>query len=57
MHKNTLKEEISQEIMENFMEKMLDIVNQNVKDVLKKIQDTKNKEHEKTQKQSTWIQR
>jgi polyhydroxyalkanoate synthesis regulator phasin len=50
-HKTTLKEEILQEITENFMEKILDIVNQNVHDVLKKFQDTKNKEHEKTQKQ------
>jgi hypothetical protein len=50
-HKNTLKEEILQEITENFMENILDMVNQNVQDVLKKFQDTKNKEHEKTQKQ------
>jgi hypothetical protein len=33
------------------MEKILDIVNQNVQDALKKFQDIKNKEHEKTQKQ------
>jgi flagellar biosynthesis GTPase FlhF len=33
------------------MEKILDMVNQNVQDVLKKFQDTKNKEHEKAQKQ------
>jgi hypothetical protein len=33
------------------MEKILDIVNQNVKDTLKKFQDTNNKEHEMTQKQ------
>jgi phage-related protein len=33
------------------MEKILDIVNQNVQDSLKKFQDTKNKEHEKTWKQ------
>jgi hypothetical protein len=32
------------------MEKTLDMVNQNVHDVLKKFQDTENKEHEKTQK-------
>jgi hypothetical protein len=42
-HKNTLKEEILQETTENFMEKTLDIVNQNVQDALKKLQDTKNK--------------
>jgi cell division ATPase FtsA len=35
-HKNTLKEEILKEITENFMEKILDIVNQNVQDALKK---------------------
>jgi chromosome segregation ATPase len=33
------------------MEKILDMVNQNVQDVLKKFQDPKNKEHEMTQKQ------
>jgi hypothetical protein len=33
------------------MEKMLDMVNQNVQDALKKFQDTKNKEHKKAQKQ------
>jgi esterase/lipase len=40
-----------EEISEKFMEKILDIVNQNVHDALKKFQDTKNKEHEKIQKQ------
>jgi hypothetical protein len=50
VHKITLKEEILQEITENFM-KRLDMVNQNVQDALKKFQNTKNKEHEKTQKQ------
>jgi hypothetical protein len=33
------------------MGKILDKVNQNVQDVLKKFQDTKNNEHEITQKQ------
>jgi hypothetical protein len=33
------------------MEMWLDTVNQNVQDSLKKFQDTKNKEYEKTQKQ------
>jgi hypothetical protein len=33
------------------MEKIQDVVNQNVQDVLKKYQDTKNKDYEKTQKQ------
>jgi hypothetical protein len=32
------------------MEKILDAVNKNVQDTLKKFQDTKNKEYEKTQK-------
>jgi hypothetical protein len=32
------------------MEKILDMVNQNVQDALKKFQDIKNKEYEKTQK-------
>jgi hypothetical protein len=35
-HKNTLKEELLQEITEIFMEKILDVVNQNVQDALKK---------------------
>jgi hypothetical protein len=44
--KKTLKEEIS----EKFMEKIVHKVNQKVQDALKKLKDTKNKEHEKTQK-------
>jgi hypothetical protein len=32
------------------MKKILDMVNQNVQDALKKFQEAKNKEHEKTQK-------
>jgi triacylglycerol esterase/lipase EstA (alpha/beta hydrolase family) len=39
-HKNTLKEEILQVITENFMEMILDTVNQNTEDVLKKFQGT-----------------
>jgi hypothetical protein len=50
-HKNTLKEEILKVITENFMEMLLDMVNQNGQEVLEKFQDTKNKEYEKTQKQ------
>jgi endo-alpha-1,4-polygalactosaminidase (GH114 family) len=50
-HKNILTEEILQVINENFMEMLLDMVNQNVQEALKKFQDTKNKEYEKTQKQ------
>jgi gas vesicle protein len=33
------------------MEKILDVIIQNVQDALKKFQDTKNKEYEKTQRQ------
>jgi hypothetical protein len=50
-HKNTLKEEILQVTTENFMEMLLDKVNQNVQEARKKFQDKKNKEYEKTQKQ------
>jgi hypothetical protein len=38
-----------EDITEKFMEKTLDMVNQNVQDELKKFQDTKNKENEKTE--------
>jgi hypothetical protein len=50
-HKNTLKVEILQPITENFMEMLLDMVNQNIQEALKKLQVNKNKEYEKTQKQ------
>jgi hypothetical protein len=40
-----------EEITEKLMEKILDSVNQKVQDTLKKFQGTKNKQHEKTQKQ------
>jgi regulator of replication initiation timing len=46
-----LKEEILQVITENFTVMLLDMVNQNVQEALKKLQDTKSKEYEKTQKQ------
>jgi hypothetical protein len=42
-HKNNLKEEIN----ENFIEMILDMVNQNVQETLKKFQDNKNREFEK----------
>jgi hypothetical protein len=42
-HKNTFKKEILQVISENFMGVLLDMVNQNVQEALKKFQDTKNK--------------
>jgi hypothetical protein len=50
-HKNTLKEEILQVITENFMQMLLAMVNRNIHKALKKFQDNKNKEYEKTQKQ------
>jgi hypothetical protein len=46
-HKNTLKEEILQVINENFIEMLLDMVNKNIQEALKKFQDNKNKEYEK----------
>jgi hypothetical protein len=45
--KNTLKEEILQVINENFIEMILDMVNQNVQETLKKFQDNKNREFRK----------
>jgi hypothetical protein len=50
-HKNNLKEEILQVINENFMEILIHMVNQNIQESLKKLQDNKNKDYEKTQKQ------
>jgi ElaB/YqjD/DUF883 family membrane-anchored ribosome-binding protein len=52
-HKNTLKEEIWQEITENFMEMLLNKVNQNIQKALKKFKDNLNREYEKTQKQTS----
>jgi hypothetical protein len=49
-HKKAIKEEIWEELPETFLEKILDMVNQNVQDAFKKFQDTKNKEREMTQK-------
>jgi hypothetical protein len=49
-HKNILKEEILQLIAKNFMELLLDMVNQNIQEALQKFQDNKNKEYEKTPK-------
>jgi hypothetical protein len=49
-HNNNLKEEILQGITENFMEMLLDMVNKNIQEALKKFQEDKNKEYEKTQK-------
>jgi hypothetical protein len=50
-HIKTLKVEIVKEITEKLMEKILNIIKKNVQDALKKFQDTKNEEHEKTKKQ------
>jgi hypothetical protein len=50
-HKNIQKEEILQVINDNFIEMLLDMVNQNIQEALKKFQEDKNKEYEKTQKQ------
>jgi hypothetical protein len=50
-HIKTLKEEVLEDITVKFMEKIIHMANENVQDALKKFQDTKNKEHKKTQKQ------
>jgi uncharacterized protein Yka (UPF0111/DUF47 family) len=50
-NKKILKEEILQVITKNFMEMLLDMADQNLQEALKKFQDNKNKEYEKTQKQ------
>jgi hypothetical protein len=49
-HKKNLKEEILQVINENFIEMILDRVNQNVQETLKKFQDNKKREFEKQKK-------
>jgi uncharacterized protein YecA (UPF0149 family) len=51
VHKNPEKEEILQVINENFIEMILDMVNQNAQEKLKKFQDNKNGEFEKAQEQ------
>jgi hypothetical protein len=50
-HKNNLSEEFLQVINENFIEMILDRVNKNVQETLKKFQDNKNREFEKAQEQ------
>jgi hypothetical protein len=50
-HKNNLKEDILQVLNENFIEMILDMVNQNVEETLKKFQDNKNREFEKAQEE------
>jgi hypothetical protein len=49
-HKNNLKDEILQVLNEDFIEMILDMVNQNVQETLKKFQDNKNREFEKQKK-------
>jgi 5'-deoxynucleotidase YfbR-like HD superfamily hydrolase len=44
------KKILREEITEKFMEKIINMVNKNVQDALKKFLGTKNKEHEKTQR-------
>jgi hypothetical protein len=50
-HKNNLKEEILQVLNENFIEMILDMVNQNVEETLKKFQDNENREFEKAKEE------
>jgi chromosome segregation ATPase len=50
-HKNNLKEDILQVLNENFIGMILDRVNQNVQETLKKFQHNKNREFEKTKEE------
>jgi hypothetical protein len=50
-HKNNLKEEILQVFKENFIDMILDMVNENVYETLKKFQNNKNREFEEVQEQ------
>jgi hypothetical protein len=50
-HKNTMKEEILQVINQNFIEIILDMINQNVQQTLKKFLENKNREFEKAEEQ------
>jgi hypothetical protein len=50
-HKNNLKEDILQVLNENFIDVILDMVNQNVQKTLKKFQDNKNGEFEKAKEE------
>jgi uncharacterized protein YPO0396 len=50
-HKKKLTEEILQVINENFIRMILDMVNQNVQETLKKFLDNKNRKLEKVQEQ------
>jgi MinD-like ATPase involved in chromosome partitioning or flagellar assembly len=50
-HKNNLKEDILQVLNENFIDIILDRVNQNVQETLKKFLDNKNREFEKAKEE------
>jgi hypothetical protein len=50
-HKNNLKEDILQVLNENFIEMILDMVNQNMQKTLKTFQDNKNREFEKAKEE------
>jgi esterase/lipase len=50
IHKNSLKEEIMNDLIKILMEKLQEKVKQNIRDVLKQYQGTTNKKHEKAQK-------
>jgi hypothetical protein len=50
-HKNNMQEEILQVINENFIEMILDMVNQNAQVTLKKFLENKNRELENAQEQ------
>jgi hypothetical protein len=49
--KNNLKEDILQVLNENFLEMILDRVNQKVEETLKKFQDNKNRDFEKAREE------
>jgi chromosome segregation ATPase len=49
--KNNLKEELLQVLNENFIEMILDMVNQNIQETLKKFQEDKNREFEKAKEE------
>jgi hypothetical protein len=50
-HKNNLKEDILRVLNENFIKMILDMVNQNVQETLKKFQDNKNRKFEKAKEE------
>jgi hypothetical protein len=56
-HKNILKEEILQVFNENFIEMLLDMVNQNIQEAIKKFQDNKNSRIWEITETNKWNQR